>query len=310
LDAIISTSTEARAQTVWRADRYFLFSGTGHTVLPYNRRGKLWISAGDPLGDAREFPDLISRFRAACTAEEAVPAFYSIGKQHHAIYRMLGFSLVKIAEDVWVDLHALNSRDALGALRDSAQFPLSQWALEVLLPAQAAAYREQFKELYVSGESGSAEMAPVAQNVVEFLARAPVAVLRDREGIVAFCGLAESKDRKELAMVAFYCDASAPDGVTEFLQLSLVERAKACGYHRFHLGQMLLAPEAMEPCVPLSFIEKRLYCRNGYQYGAQHMASWTRRLPLQYRARYLAHPPGIVVHQVLRAAAVLEQQRF
>lgn len=309
LDAIISVSNEARAQTVWRANRCFLLSETGHAVLPYERRGRLWISVGDPLGDAAEFPELIARFRAAGTAAVAVPVFYSVGEQHHAIYRMHGFSLVKIADDIWVDLHALNTGGALGALRDSAQFPLSQWALEVLLPAQAASYREQFKELYTSGAADDAEIESVAQGAEEFLARLPIAVLRDRDGIVAFCALAENQDRKELAMAALYCDASASEGVTEFLQLSLMERAKAGGYHRFHLGQTLLAPEAMEPPAPLSFIEKRLYCRNGYL-GAQHLPGWTQQLPLQQRARYLAYPPGVAIHQVLRAAAALEQDNF
>ncbi len=65
-EPILAEATQGSASLLWTGDKRVLFSSRGNALLMYQVEGRSWVALGDPVGDEREFDDLLWRFLDLC----------------------------------------------------------------------------------------------------------------------------------------------------------------------------------------------------------------------------------------------------
>ena len=85
-----------------RRDKSYFFSPSGRALLAYRVvRGSALVS-GDPIGEAGEFPELLSEFRRVAQAQGWRVAVLAAGAESVPLYRGLGFSALYVGDEAVV----------------------------------------------------------------------------------------------------------------------------------------------------------------------------------------------------------------
>ena len=85
-------------------DKLYFFSSSHASVVAYRVAWSIAISLGDPVGPAEELPSVVRSFVDFCAGRGWRAAFHQVALDLLAVYRLLGFAVVKIGEEALVDL--------------------------------------------------------------------------------------------------------------------------------------------------------------------------------------------------------------
>ena len=101
-------------------DKSYYFSPSGKTVIAFVPKGRGAIALGDPIGAPEDLKDAIIGYQDFCIQNDWYPAFYQTLPSNLALYKTLGFKVVKIGEEGIVNLKSFTTQGKPGRnLRNS-----------------------------------------------------------------------------------------------------------------------------------------------------------------------------------------------
>lgn len=292
-------------------DKHLLFSPSGRSFLMFGKQGRSWVSLFGPMGDSREWPDLVWRFIEMAAAHGGRAAFYQVRPATLPLYLDCGLQAFKLGEYAFVSLPDFNLRGAKRANlrsgvnrgeREGLRFEVVGAAdVEALLPALRVvsdAWLEQQK----SREKGFS----VGRFDEGYLPRLPVAVVKLDDRVIAFANLMVTDAKQEASVDLMRHLPEAPPGTMDFLFARLMLHLQAEGYQRFGLGMSPMAGMAERRRAPRWQRLGRLLFEYGERfYNFRGLHSFKDKFEPVWEARYLTAPGGIAPVFVLADVAAL-----
>lgn len=302
---IVAKSRDSSAYLALLGDKKFLFSDTGNSFIMYAVEGDSWIAMGDPVGDPKERSDLIWQFRNRCHLNGDIPAFYDISPDYLELYLDQGFTLLKMGEEARVPLpnfelagksfrtirHILNLYE-----REGIQFEIIPAAsIGPILPDL-----RRISDDWLSHKQTREKGFSLGFFSDEYLKECPVAIARKEDRVFAFTNLWMAADKEEFAPDLMRYDASAPEGVMDFIFSKLMLWGKEEGFTWFSLGMAPLVGLENKPLYPLWHRIGGLLFQFGENfYNFQGLRAYKDKFNPVWRSRFLATPFGLALPKVL-----------
>jgi phosphatidylglycerol lysyltransferase len=309
--AIIGQSPETNANLALLGDKVFLFSENNNAFIMYGISGRCWISMGDPVGPKHEWPELLWRFREIADEYGAWTVFYEVGHEDLYLYLDMGLSLIKLGEEARVPLSDFSLE---GRSRKTLRYACHKLEKEgcrfELIPfEQVPEHMQELKEIsdaWLAEKTTREKSFSLGSFSAEYIRHFPVCVVRVNGKMIAFANLWQGANQEELSLDLMRFVPDAPNGVMEYLFISLMLWGKEKGYKWFNLGM-----------APLSGLESRnlapLWNRLGafvYRYGEnfynfQGLRQYKEKFDPQWQPKYLASPGGIALPNIFAGLASL-----
>jgi phosphatidylglycerol lysyltransferase len=125
-----------------------------------------------------------------------------------------------------------------------------------------------------------------------YLARAPIATLRQQDRLVAFASLMpDYQQNEELSVDLMRHTPDAPPSTMDFLFVRLLEHARDAGYAWFNLGMAPLAGVGENPFArPGERLARLAYEYGNRFYNYKGLRSYKEKFQPVWRGAYLAYP--------------------
>jgi len=297
--AILPRSAHAAANLVRMGDKSLMFSDDGDAFLMYVKRGRSWISLGDPVGAEAGRRELAWRFVETAREHGGRAVFYEVPAESLSLYADAGLSAFKLGEEAVVDLAAFdikgtrrgNLRNALNkAERDGIVF-------EVVPPDGVPAILDELAAVSASWlEARKAREKTFSMGAFEpdYVASQPVAVLKRDGRIFAFATLMLSGDSREAAIDLMRFLPKSPNGTMELLFTRVLLHFKAAGFSAFSLGMAPLAGLSDSPMAPLWHKLGRAAFEHGNAFYNFHgLRAFKTKFDPVWQQRYMAVAGGL-----------------
>ncbi len=294
---ILMAQGDASANIALTGDKCLMFSDSGRSFLMYRIRGRSWIALHEPFGDPSEFKALAWAFHDLAYEANGRPIFYSVSAAQVPLWIDMGLALIKMGAEAVVPLTNFSlegpERKRLRtshnrALRDGLTF-------EVLHPPFAPGLMEDLRvisDAWLAAKTGGEKGFSVGTFDPAVLERAPIAVVRQGDRIVAFASLwvTDLKHSATIDLMRHVDDA--PAGLMEFLFTELLLHFAAEGYAEFSLGNAPLAGLDARRGVPLSTRLGAFVYRHGRQfYNFEGLRAFKDKFDPEWRPVYVALSP-------------------
>jgi phosphatidylglycerol lysyltransferase len=296
--AIVRTSPSSDACFVLTADKQLLFSPSGKSFLMYDKRGRSWVSLFGPIGDEREWPDLIWSFVELAGAHGGRPAFYRVEPDTLPIYLDCGLHAFKLGEQAWVPLRDFNLKGAKRANLRSGVNRAEREGLtfQVVSPDEVAALLPQLREVsdaWLSEQKAREKGFSVGAFDDDYLQRLPVAVAWRGEEILAFANLLSTDAKVEASIDLMRHRPGSPPGTMDFLFAKIMLHLQAQGFDRFGLGMSPMSGMAERRKAPRWQRFGRLLFEHGERfYNFRGLHNFKDKFEPTWEARYLCAPGG------------------
>lgn len=309
---VLATQSGTQGFLALTADKSLLFAEGDDAFLMYGVAGRSWIAMGDPVGPTPARRELVWRFRELADRAGGHTVFYQVGPEHLGLYIDLGLVLSKLGEEAHVPLaeFTLEGRDrkslrrthtALGEREGCTVEIIPPSGVPSLLPDLAAV-----STAWLAHHHGREKGFSLGGFDPAYLARLPVAIVRQRGRLVAFANLWQAADHSELSVDLMRHLPDAPNGTMDFLFTELMLRGRAEGYHHFNLGMAPLAGLPEHALAPLwSRVGNAVFEHGERFYGFQGLRQYKAKFDPVWVPRYLASPGGWRVPRALADVTTL-----
>jgi phosphatidylglycerol lysyltransferase len=309
--AIVRASPSSEGCYALTGDKQLMFSPSGNSFLMFGRQGRSWISLFGPIGDKREWADLVWRFVELATSNGGRPAFYQVRPSTLPLYLDCGLHAFKLGEYAQIELQDFNLK---GAKRANLRAGMNRGereglVFEVLAPAQVDAVMAELRavsDAWLERQATREKGFSVGRFDEDYLRRLPVAVVRREGRVIAFASLQMTEAAEDAGVDLMRYAPDAPPGTMDYLFAKVLLHMQERGFRSFGLGMSPMAGMATRPRAPrwqrlgrlLFTYGERFYSFRGlYNYKDKFEPSW--------EARYLTAPGGISPLLVLADVAAL-----
>jgi phosphatidylglycerol lysyltransferase len=297
--AILASAGHASANLVRMGDKNLMFSDDGAAFLMYAKRGRSWISLGDPVGTEAGQRELAWRFIEMARAHGGRAVFYQVPAESLSLYADAGLSAFKLGEEAIVDLAAFDIKGTRrGNLRNAINKAERDGIVFEVVPAEAVpAIMDELAAVSTSWlEARKAREKTFSLGAFEpdYVASQPVAVLKRAGHIFAFATLMVSGDGQEAAIDLMRFTPKSPNGTMELLFTRVLLHFKAAGFRDFSLGMAPLAGLSDSPMAPLWHKLGRAAFEHGNAFYNFHgLRAFKTKFDPVWRQRYMAVAGGL-----------------
>ncbi|MDR3399347.1 MAG: bifunctional lysylphosphatidylglycerol flippase/synthetase MprF [Pandoraea sp.] len=310
--AIIRKQPAADACLALMGDKSFLFSPSGNAFIMYAKHRRSWVSLSDPVGDQKEWPELIWRFIELADAHGGRAAFYKTRPQALPLYIDAGLRAYKLGEEAFVSLPEFGLQGARRAnLRHGAtRGEREGLTLEILPPEAVAPHLAEMRRVsdaWLARQHTREKGFSLGAFDDAYVARQPVALVRREERLVAFATLmCPDVQRIEASIDLMRQVPDAPPGTMDFLFAKLMLHFKEQGYQRFGLGMAPMSGMETHQLAPRWHRFGRMMFAHGARfYNFRGLRSFKDKFDPLWEARYLMTPGGIAPMLTLADVAAL-----
>lgn len=277
-------------------DKYLFHPPARDALIAYGSIRNRLVALGDPAGAPAALEGAILAFRQFADRYGCVPVFYEVSEANLHLYHDHGFGLFKLGEQALVPVQEFSlrgkKRDDLRsavnrATREGLEFALLDHPLPEATWAELRAVSDQWL-----GTKTAEKGFSLGRFDRTYLSRAPIAVVRQGEALVAFASLMpDYRQHQELSVDLMRHGTAAPAGCMDFLFVRLLEYARDAGYTWFNLG---MAPLAGVGENEFARSDER-FARLAYEYGNRFynykgLRGYKEKFQPVWRGAYLAYP--------------------
>ncbi|MES2676402.1 MAG: bifunctional lysylphosphatidylglycerol flippase/synthetase MprF [Pseudomonadota bacterium] len=308
---IVHNSNSTDHHLVLTGDKYILWSKTKKSFLMYGVTNKFWIAMGDPVGDPTEFEKLVWEFREAADKVAAQIAFYEIGIERIPLYLDLGLSLIKLGQQALIPLQAFGLE---GKKRQNLRSAINKYqregyVFEILHPENVNAILPELKEIsdqWLTEKNAKEKRFSLGFFNEEYLRHCNIAVVKKEGKIFAFCNIWPLNNKHQISIDLMRYLTGTPNGIMEFLNISLILWAKEQGFTYFGLGMAPLSGLEHHALAPLWHkIGNTIFRIGGDFYNFEGVYFYKEKFNPEWQPIYLAAPPGLQTAAALLAATTL-----
>ncbi len=308
---IVHRSNTTDHHLVLTGDKYILWSKSKNSFLMFGVTNKFWIAMGDPVGEASEFEELAWRFRESADKVAAQIAFYEIGKEYIPLYLDLGLSLIKLGQQALIPL---NSFGLEGKKRQNFRSAINKYqregfSFEIIYSADVQAIIPSLKRIsdaWLNDKNAKEKRFSMGFFDEEYLRHCELAVVKKDGEVYAFCNLWTLDNRHEISIDLMRYVPGTPNGIMEYLSISLVMWAKEQGFSYFSLGMAPLSGLEDHALAPLWHkIGNTIFKLGGNFYNFEGVFFYKDKFSPEWNPVYLAAPPGLQTASALLAVTAL-----
>lgn len=310
-EAIVRRSGDTSTYLALTGDKYLLWSDSGNSFLMFDVTSKYWVVMGDPVGVAEEFEELAWRLLTLADRHNAKIAFYQVSKNHIPLYLELGLAFIKLGEEARVPLTTFSLDGSKRAgLRQAYNRMLRDGITFEVVPATAVAAilprLQQISNHWMAGKSAREKRFSLGFYNDDYLLRCEIAVVKKAGEIIAFANIWQLENKAELSIDLMRYAPEAPNGVMEFLMVSLMLWGKQHEYVWFNLGMVPLSGLEKHPLAPLWNKIGNTVFRFGHEfYNFEGLYQYKSKFDPKWQPRYLAAPTGISMASALLSVTSL-----
>ncbi|WP_158583446.1 bifunctional lysylphosphatidylglycerol flippase/synthetase MprF [Salinisphaera sp. Q1T1-3] len=279
-------------------DKTLFYGADGQAMIGYRAIRNRLIALSDPAGDTAARRTAIGEFRQLADDMQCTPVFYQVGPDDLSAYLDHGFVLFKLGEIARVDLAAFSmtgkrNEDKRGAINRGHRLGLT---FEITAPPFSTGFMNQLAAVSDDwlGEKAAEKTFSLGNFDRDYLARAPIAVVRDANGrLLAFASILPSYGHlEEYSIDLMRHLETAPGGTMDFLFVRLMQEAQAAGYRWFSLGMAPLAGVGDTPWArPAEQLARLAYEHGNRFYNYKGLRAFKNKWHPVWHSMYLAYPP-------------------
>lgn len=308
---IVHNSNSTDHHLVLTGDKYILWSKTKKSFLMYGVTNKFWIAMSDPVGDPTEFEKLVWEFREAADKVAAQIAFYEIGKERIPLYLDLGLSLIKLGQQALIPLESFGLK---GKKRQNLRSAINKYqregyVFEIIHAADVNEILPELKEIsdqWLKEKNAKEKRFSLGFFNEEYLRHCNIAVVKKEGKIFAFCNIWPLNNKHQISIDLMRYLTGTPNGIMEFLNISLILWAKEQGFTYFGLGMAPLSGLENHALAPLWHkIGNTIFRIGGDFYNFAGVYFYKDKFNPEWQPIYLAAPPGLQTAAALLAATTL-----
>lgn len=296
---IVRQQDSADAVLALLGDKQLLFSESGRSFVMYGRRGGSWVALFDPVGPAREAPEMIWRFLEKARESGGRASFYQVRPEYLPHYLDAGLRMLKLGEYASVPLPQFSLK---GSNRASLRQGMNRAERDGLTFEIIAVERvpEIIDEMHAVSDAWLDEHHTAEKGFSlgsfehPYVLRQPAAVVRKEGQMTAFATLMVTDRRSEASVDLMRHLPAASRGTMDFLFVKLLLHFQAEGYQRFGLGMAPLSGMASHPLASRWHrIGHLLFAHGENFYNFQGLRAFKEKFDPDWQPRYLA-APGVV----------------
>jgi phosphatidylglycerol lysyltransferase len=308
---IVRQQDTADAGLALIGDKQLLFSDSGQAFVMYGRRAQSWVALFDPVGPAKEVPELIWRFLERAREAGGRASFYQVRPEYLPHYLDAGMRLLKLGEYASVALPSFTLKGSSRAgLRQSVnRAEREELGFEIVPIERVPDVIEEIRGVSDAwlGEHNTAEKGfSLGAFDPDYVKRHPAAIVRKQDRMVAFATLLTTDRRIEATVDLMRHQPGAPSGTMDFLFIKLMLHFQAEGFQRFGLGMAPLSGMVSHPLAPnWHRLGRLLFSHGEHFYNFQGLRAFKEKFEPQWQPRYLAAYGVVAPFIVLADTAVL-----
>lgn len=308
---IIHNSNTTDHHLVLTGDKYIFWSNTQKSFLMFGVTSKFWIAMGDPVGEPSEFEELAWRFRESADRVAAQVAFYEIGKECIPLYLDLGLSLIKLGQQALIPLASFGLE---GKKRQSFRSAINKYQREgftfEIIPARDVEpfipNLRRISDAWLEEKNADEKRFSMGFFNEEYLKHCELAVVKKGGDIYAFCNLWTLDNHRQISLDLMRYLPGTPNGIMEYLSISLALWAKEQGFAYFSLGMAPLSGLEDHALAPLWHkIGNTIFKFGGDFYNFEGVFFYKDKFNPDWNPVYLAAPPGLQTASALLAVTTL-----
>ncbi|MEH7121438.1 bifunctional lysylphosphatidylglycerol flippase/synthetase MprF [Neobacillus vireti] len=276
-------------------DKYIFWNRKRNVLISFQKYADKLIILGDPVGEKQDLSSAIEEFQEVADLYGYTPVFYQVSDDMLPYLHGHGFAFFKLGEEAFVDLKTFSLKGSkmkgLRALKD--KFNGEQYYFEMLEPPHSNALMKELKGISDDWLLGRKEKGfSLGFFNEEYLNRAPIAVVKDEKNhIQGFMSMMYVYDDHQTVSVDLIrVQQSAPEGIIDFIFLSVIDWAIDKGYHRFNMG---MAPLSNVGLSKFSFLSEKIaaqiFLHGHFIYHFQGLRKFKEKYTDSWEPKYLAY---------------------
>lgn len=302
---IVSHAPNTTANLALLGDKQFVLSADNKAFVMYAVSGETWVSMGDPVGPAEQWPELIWQFQQLARRHADHVVFYEIGHEHLHLYLDVGLSLLKLGEEARVPLDDF-SLEGSGRkeLRHIRRKLVRQGCTFEILPA--AEVKDVMSSLKTVSDAWLAQKNTHEKGFSlgsfdpQYIQKSAVAVVRTDQRIIAFGNVWQSGGHQEVTLDLMRQLPDAPNGTMEYLFIEMMLWGKQQGFHWFNLGMAPLRGMQTRESAPMWHKVSSWVARHGENfYNFEGLRRYKEKFDPVWRPKFLACPGGLALPRIL-----------
>ena len=309
--SIVSTSYKTYANLALLGDKRFLFSKNGNAFIMYGIEGRSWVGMGDPIGQAKEYAELVWSFREMCDRYDGWPVFYEVGPGNLYLYLDLGLTLLKLGEQgrVQLDNFSLKGSARKGLRYTSHKVEREGCIFEVVPMEEVPSLLPELKHIsdtWLASKSAREKGFSLGFFDANYLKRFPVGIVRKDGKLIAFANIWSGAGKEEVSIDLMRYVPEAPRDVMEYLFIELMLWGRQEKYRWFNLGMAPLSGIQDHALAPLWNRLGAFVFRHGeHFYNLKGLRQYKEKFDPEWEPRYLASPGGLALPRILANIASL-----
>lgn len=308
---IVHNSNTTDHHLVLTGDKYILWSKTQKSFLMFGVTTKYWIAMGDPVGESSEFEELVWQFRENADKVAAQVAFYEIGVENIPLYLDMGLSLIKLGQQALIPL---NNFGLEGKKRQNFRSAINKYqregfTFEIIYAHQVDTILPNLKKIsdaWLAEKNAKEKRFSLGFFNEEYLRHCELAVVKKDGEIYAFCNIWALNNKRQISIDLMRYLPGTPNGIMEYLNISLALWAKEQGFTYFSLGMAPLSGLEDHALAPLWHKIGNTIFRIGSDfYNFEGVYFYKEKFNPDWRPIYFAAPPGLQTAGALFSATTL-----
>jgi phosphatidylglycerol lysyltransferase len=296
-------------------DKSFLFSSSGNSFLMYAKRGRSWVALFDPVGQRKEWPELVWRFVELADEHGGRAAFYQVHPDNLPLYLDAGLRVVKVGEEgcIYLEQFSLEGPERYGLRQALKRGEREGLTFQILPPPRVGQQQEVLSEIsksWLANHSAEERRFSVAAFEPRFIAAQSAALACIQGRPQAFVTFMTTDLQSEATIGLMRQVPGAPACTMEFMFTQLALELKARDFKMLSLGMAPLAGIARTPgSSRWHRIAGLLWEHGGAIYNFRGLRSFKNKFRPAWEPRYLAASGAIGPFISLAEVAALANGR-
>lgn len=275
-----------------RRDKSWFFSPTRRSLLAYRVLGGAALVSGDPIGDEREFPELLAEFQRVCRSRGWRLALLSVREELLPVTRALGLRSIKIGDEAVVETarFSLEGRAIRKVRQSVARLERSGYRFRVVAASDVdAALRSQLEHVSACWRGASAERG--FSMAMDDPFREPetlFAVAETGDGVGGYLHLVPAAHGRAYSLSAMRRLPTTPNGLMEFLVVKTIGWARERHVDELSLNFCVFTDVLDGACrTPLQTVLRRGLRAADRVFQIERLLVFNRKFQPEWRPRYL-----------------------
>jgi lysylphosphatidylglycerol synthetase-like protein (DUF2156 family) len=294
-------------------DKHHLLLGSGRGMVGYAVRRGVALACGDPLGPPEALEAQVREFIEHCLRNGWTPCVYEAAEENLPLYRRLGLSSLKIAEEAVIDLGPFSLAGGKRAALRSLVHKATRAGLSVRPydrgRAPDPAVDEQLEEISEEwlAEKRLGEMGfTLGRFSLDSLAGVRVSLCLSAERVEAFCSWLPYRGGRAVVLDLMRKRRDALSGTMDLLLAQSLLALKEEGLDEASLANAPLA-NVGAPRSPLDRGVAVLFENLNAFYGYKNLFQFKKKFDPRWEGRYLVYPRGSELPRIAVAMTLVHR---